>query len=152
MVFIENDLNIPVNVFIQIDDKPKRPAVSNIAGRTSKLPAGEKLEYTPFRNDDSIKEGFKIIFEMEKEPEQNGIKGVKLVLAGTKLAGRSSLLEDLKIPHHFSYVEKEGKFYVIVHYMIDSDHSKSIDDKEVQEAIKDLLIHVDPTVKHPDDG
>lgn len=146
MVFIENNLNISVDVFIQIDDKPKRPAVSNVAGRTSKIPAGEKLEYNPFTSDDSIEKGFKIIFEMNSEPEKDGVRGVKLAIAKSKLAGG---LEDLKIPHHFSYFEYNGKFYAEVHYML-NNKSKSLGEKEVQKAIKTFFTDIDPNIQHPD--
>lgn len=150
MAFIQNNLNIPVDVFIQIDNKPKRPAVSNVAGRTSKIPAGGKLEYSPFTSDDSIEKGFKIIFEMNSEPEKDGIKGVKLALAGKKFPGSLAVMKDFKIPHHFSYFESDQKFYAIVHYMLNSKDSKKFNDKAVQEAIKEILVDEDPNVQHPD--
>lgn len=150
MAFIQNNLNIPVDVFIQIDDKPKRPAVSNVAGRISKIPAGEKFEYTPFTSDDSIEKGFKIIFEMSSEPEKDRVRGVKVALAGKKFSGRLSVMKDFKIPHHFSYFEYDQKFYAIVHYMLNSKDSKKLNEKEVQDAIKAILVDEDPNVQHPD--
>ncbi len=158
---ITNNLSIPIEVFVIIDQKPKRKACMNEGKRESRIEAGKTLEYSPFEQDDSITKSFMILFEMGQVPEKDGIRGVKLALAGTRIPGPLSILKGGKIPHHFACYEQNSKYYAEIHYELGLVKNKLNEGLKVIETnseidvngeLKKILSDVDPNIKHPPGG
>lgn len=163
MTVINNELNIPVDVFVMIDDKIttiKPAGMDSTGNRVSHIPAhnGSKpgeLNYQPFDSRDIITKSFSVIFVLNYNPVKDGVKGVNIAISGTNLLDRA-VGTVMNIPHHFAYYEKKGKFYAEIHYMVEiEDSEKNVDIKsnEIQDIIKkQILIDINPTIKHPPSG
>ncbi|MEX0661394.1 MAG: hypothetical protein WEA58_08200 [Balneolaceae bacterium] len=125
---ITNNLNIPIQAFIKIDDNEIIPAGKpGRNGQRQSDVAAEGGNLNIDLNRFPIRE-FIIIAEMSDIPEKNNIEGIKVI------PGRQ-----FPRAHHFEFKKENDIYKAVLHF--DLQHVK---DK------KDFITHIDPDVYHPE--
>lgn len=124
---ILNNLSIDIDAYIKVGSGNRRAAGRRGGKYKSRVPKNKgKLEV---HFEDLPTKNLKLYLKMSEIPSRGSIKGVKVI------AGQRS-----GIPHHFTFLEKDGSYEAVIHYDLSGKSNKEKDD---------FITHEDPRVEHP---